>query len=85
VVVQGYIPPPDLERKCEIMSEINDIWMDMKRMARAGTLNEYLSKKFDTKIPEDETTERFEMVDDSDNIDYDDDSIDWNNELDKYI
>ena len=86
VKVQGLIPPPDLERKCEIMHEINEIWTQMKKMQKSGTLNEYLSKKYDTKIVlEDEEPEQPQMVDDNDNIDYDDDNIDWNNELDKYI
>ena len=86
VKVQADTPPPDLERKCEIMHEINDIWKDMKRMAKAGILNDYLSKKYDTKITfEDEEPRQPEVVDDNDNIDYDDDNIDWNNELDKYI
>jgi hypothetical protein len=55
-------------------------------MQKAGVLNDYLSKKYDTKITfEDEEPRQPEVVGDSDDIDYDDDSIDWNDELDKYI
>ena len=86
VKVQADIPLPDLERKVEIMHEINEIWAEMKRMQKAGVLNDYLSKKYDIKISfEDEEPRQPEVVDDSDDIDYDDDSIDWNDELDKYI
>jgi hypothetical protein len=86
VVVQPNLPPPDLERKIEILHEINDIWKDMKRMARAGVLNEYLSKKYDTKITfEDEEPRQAEVVDDSDDIDYTDDSIDWDNEINNLL
>ena len=86
VKVQADMPLPDLERKCEIMSEINQIWLDMKKMARAGTLNDYLSKKYDTKITfEDEEPRQAEMVDDSDDIDYTDDSIDWDNEINNLL
>jgi hypothetical protein len=68
------------------MHEINEIWAEMKRMQKAGVLNDYLSKKYDTKITfEDEEPRQPEVVGDSDDIDYDDDSIDWNDELDKYI
>jgi hypothetical protein len=86
VKVQADIPLPDLERKVEIMHEINQIWSEMKKMQKAGTLNDYLSKKYDIKISfEDEEPKQPEMVDDSDDINYDDDNIDWNDELNKYI
>jgi hypothetical protein len=83
VKVQANIPLPDLERKVEIMHEINQIWADMKRMQKGGTLNQYLMDKFDTKIvlEDEETTERFEMVGDNLDIDYDDPDIDWDNEI----
>ena len=87
VVVQANTPLPDLERKIEILHEINDIWADMKRMARAGILNEYLSKKYDTKITfEDE--EPIREIDDSDmhdDVDVDDINVDWNEEIKKYL
>ena len=86
IKVQADTPPPDLERKIEIMHEINEIWVEMKRMQKRGVLNQYLMDKFDAKIVlEDEEPKQPEMVDDSDNIDYDNPDIDWNNELDKYI
>lgn len=78
------MPLPDLERKCQIMSEINQIWDEMKRMQKAGILNDYLSTKYDIKISfEDEEPKQPEMVDDSDDIDYDDDNIDWDDEINK--
>ena len=59
----------------------------MKRMARAGILNEYLSKKYDTKITfEDE--EPIREIDDSDmhdDLDVDDINVDWNEEIKKYL
>jgi hypothetical protein len=68
------------------MHEINEIWVQMKKMQKRGVLNQYLMDKFDAKIVlEDEEPKQPEMVDDSDNIDYDNPDIDWNNELDKYI
>jgi hypothetical protein len=87
VKVQADIPLPDLERKIEIMHEINEIWAEMKRMQKAGTLNQYLMDKFDTKIvlEDEEPTERFEMVDDSFDIDYDNPDIDWDNEINNLL
>jgi hypothetical protein len=86
VVVQPNLPLPDLERKIEILHEINDIWNDMKRMARAGILNEYLSKKYDIKITfEDEEPRQAEVVDDSVDIDYDNPDIDWDNEINNIL
>jgi hypothetical protein len=85
VKVQANLPPPDFERKIEILHEINDIWADMKRMARAGILNEYLSKKFDTKIEEDEETRQPEVVADSDDINYDNPDIDWDQEINNLL
>jgi hypothetical protein len=80
---------PTLERKIEIIHEINEIWAEMKRMAKAGQLNRYLCDKFDAadylKDIEDEEDKRIEMVDDSDDFDYDDANINWDDELDKYI
>jgi hypothetical protein len=86
VKVQADTPLPDLERKCEIMSEINQIWLDMKKMQRSGILNDYLSKKFDTKITfEDEEPRQPEVVADSDDIDYDNPDIDWDNEINNLL
>ena len=86
VKVQADTPLPDLERKIEIMHEINQIWLDMKKMQRAGILNDYLSKKFDTKITfEDEETRQPEVVADSDNLDYDDPNINWDDEINKLL
>lgn len=82
VKVQADIPLPDLERKCQIMSEINEVWQEMKRMQRAGTLNQYLMDKFDMKITfEDEQPRQPEVNDDGDDIDYYDDDIDWNSRI----
>ena len=86
IKVQADIPLPDLERKVEIMHEINQIWVEMKKMQRAGTLNEFLSKKYDIKISfEDEEPKQPEVVDDSDNIDYDDPNINWDDEINKLL
>jgi hypothetical protein len=86
VKVQADTPLPDLERKIEIMHEINQIWLDMKKMQRAGILNDYLSKKFDTKITfEDEEPRQPEVVDDSNNLDYDDPNINWDDEINKLL
>jgi hypothetical protein len=80
VVRQLDIPTPDLERKCEIMAEINEIWREMKRMQRAGTLNQYLMDKYDMKHgigdEEEEIRERINI--DELEIDYEDPDIDWN-------
>jgi hypothetical protein len=81
---------PTLERKVEIIHEINDIWSEMKRMAKAGQLNRYLCDKFDAAdylkdIEDEEDYKRIEVVDDSDDFNYDDDSINWDDEIDKYI
>jgi hypothetical protein len=83
---------PTLERKVEIIHEINDIWAEMKKMAKAGTLNRYLCDKYDAadylKDIEDEETQHIERdntTDNLDDIDYGDDSIDWNDELNKYL
>jgi hypothetical protein len=83
---------PTLERKIQIIHEINEIWMDMKRMAKIGQLNRYLCDKFDAadylKDIEDEETQHIERdntTDNLDDIDYGDDSIDWNDELNKYL
>jgi hypothetical protein len=86
VKVQADTPLPDLERKIEIMHEINQIWLDMKKMQRAGILNDYLSKKFDTKITfEDEEPRQPEVVDDSNNLYYDDPNINWDDEINKLL
>jgi hypothetical protein len=81
---------PTLERKVEIIHEINDIWAEMKKMAKAGTLNRYLCDKYDAAdylrdIEDEEEDKRIELVDDSDDFDYDDDNINWDDELEKYI
>jgi hypothetical protein len=81
---------PTLERKIEIIHEINEIWAEMKRMAKAGQLNRYLCDKFDAAdylkdIEDEEDYKRIEVVDDSDDFNYDDDSINWDDEIDKYI
>jgi hypothetical protein len=82
VKVQADIPLPDLERKCEIMAEINEIWQEMKRMQRAGKLNQYLMDKFDMKITfEDEEPRQSEATDNGDDIDYYDDDIDWDSKI----
>lgn len=84
-------PPVDIERKVEIMHEINAIWDEMKRMQREGKLTPYLVDKFEVNDwlldREDETQhiERDGYMDDGDDIDYTDDSINWDDELDKYI
>ncbi len=83
--------PVDIERKCEIMSEINQIWDEMKRMQREGKLVPYLVDKFEVNDwlldREDETQhiERDSYMDDSDDIDYDNPDINWDDELEKYI
>ena len=83
VKVQADIPLPDLQRKIEIMHEINDIWAEMKRMQKAGALNQYLMDKYDVKNgigdEEEEIRERFNI--DDFEIDYEDDSIDWNSRI----
>ena len=77
------MPLPDLERKCEIMHEINEIWLDMKKMAKAGVLNQYLMDKYDMKFgigeEKEEIRERFDM--DEIEIDYEDPDIDWNSRI----
>ena len=83
--------PIDIERKCEIMSEINQIWDEMKRMQREGKLTPYLVDKFqvnDWLLEQHEETQHIERnntTDNLDDIDYGDDSIDWNDELNKYL
>jgi hypothetical protein len=77
---------PTLERKVEIIHEINDIWAEMKRMAKAGTLNRYLCDKYDAAdylkdIEDEEEDKRIELVDDIDDIDYDDDNINWDERI----
>ncbi len=83
--------PVDIERKCEIMHEINQIWDEMKRMQRDGKLLPYLVDKFEVndwlldQENETEHVERNSYMDDSDDIDYDNPNIDWDDELEKYI
>ncbi len=83
--------PIDIERKCEIIHEINQIWDDMKRMQREGELTAYLVDKFqvnDWLLEQHEETQHIERnntTDNLDDIDYGDDSIDWNDELNKYL
>ncbi len=83
--------PIDIERKVEIMHEINQIWDEMKRMQREGKLVPYLVDKFEVNDwlldREDETQhiERDSYMDNSDDIDYDNPNIDWDDELEKYI
>jgi len=83
--------PIDIERKIEVMHEINQIWDEMKRMQREGKLVPYLVDKFEVNDwlldREDETQhiERDSYMDNSDDIDYTDDSINWDDELEKYI
>jgi hypothetical protein len=83
--------PIDIERKCEIMSEINQIWDEMKRMQRQGKLTAYLVDKFEVNdwlLDQENETEHIERtgyMDDGDDIDYDNPNIDWNNEIDKYL
>jgi hypothetical protein len=82
-------PPITLEGKIEAMHEINQIWDQMKRLARAGQLTKYLVEKFDVNkylIEEDNNEEEDNNpIDNYDDIDYTDDTIDWDNELDKYL
>ena len=85
VVLTEILPPPDLERKIEIIHEINQIWEDMKRMQRAGILNQYLMDKFDATIYENEPIEPLQMVDDSDSIDYGNIDIDWDQEINNFL
>ena len=83
--------PIDIERKVEIMHEINQIWDEMKRMQRQGKLTPYLVDKFEVNdwlLDQENETEHIERtgyMDDGDDIDYTDDSINWDDELDKYI
>jgi hypothetical protein len=83
--------PIDIERKCEIMSEINQIWDEMKKMQREGKLVPYLVDKFEVNdwlLDQENETEHIERtgyMDDGDDIDYTDDTINWDDELDKYI
>ena len=70
------------------MHEINQIWDQMKRLARAGELTKYLVEKFDVNeylINDKEEDKPNEVVDYSDDIDYDNIDIDWNEELKKYL
>jgi hypothetical protein len=81
-------PPMDLERKIEAMHEINQIWDEMKRMQRAGVLTKYLVEKYDVNkhlIEEDEDDKPIEMLDDSDDINYDDIDVNWDEEIKKYL
>jgi len=83
--------PIDIERKCEIIHEINEIWDQMKKMQREGKLVPYLVDKFEVndwlldKEDEKQHVERDNTTDNYDDIDYGDDSIDWNDELNKYL
>ena len=81
-------PPITLEGKIEAMHEINQIWDEMKRLARAGELTKYLVKKFDVNeylINDEEEDKPNEVVNDSDDINYDDINIDWDQEIKKYL
>lgn len=81
-------PPIDIERKIEIMSEINQIWDDMKRMAKKGELTKYLVKKFEINerlLDEEEHTERIDVVVDNDDVNYDDVDVDWDAEINRLI
>lgn len=73
-------PIPNLERKIEIISEINEIWEQMKKMQKNGTLNDYLSKKFgeEIEIEESEPINNYEI----DNID---EEIDWEKRIDDIL
>lgn len=83
--------PIGIERKIEILHEINGIWDEMKRLQRMGQLTKFLVDKFDVNdwlLTDDKETEHIqtnEVVGDSDDIDYDNPDIDWNNEIDKYL
>jgi hypothetical protein len=83
--------PINIERKVEIMHEINEIWDQMKRMQREGKLTPYLVDKFEVNdwlLEQHEETQHIERdntTDNYDDIDYGDDSIDWNDELNKYL
>jgi len=77
-----------IEEKIEVMREINEIWNEMKHMQRAGQLTKYLVEKFDVNeylINDKEEDKPNEVVDYSDDIDYDNIDIDWNEELKKYL
>lgn len=78
---------PNLEEKAQIMREINEIFEQMKRMAKDGTLVSYIVTKFNDRNGVDYylQDEVEQQKNNDDDIDYGDQDIDWDNEINKYL
>ena len=76
---------PNLEEKMKIMSEINQIFEEMKDMAKAGTLISYIVAKFNDRNGIDYYLEDVTQQPEIDPVEDIDMDVDWDAEINKLL